>query len=173
MWWAIHSAATWPCATMDSLGCPKAEVLEGMAQVNSKMADQLKGTPTGIATRDWPQPERFRQFLDKLGAMLAENYDWSAEVRRLELPVMLAYADHDAISTRHIAEFFALLGGGLKDAGWQNTQFTKARLEIIPGYSHYNFSTAPELGPSIKKFLADPLTKPQGGNAAAASRVTQ
>ena len=149
------------------------EVLEGMAQVNSKMAEQMKETPTGVAARDWPQPERFPQFLDKLGAMLAKDYDWSPEVRRLQMPVMLVYADHDAISTRHIAEFFTLLGGGLKDPGWQNTQLTNARLAIIPGYSHYNFFTAPELGPIIKKFLADSLTKPQGGEAAAASKATQ
>jgi len=145
----------------------------GMAQTDSKLAEQLKETPTGVASRDWPQPERFPQFLDKLGAMMAEDYDWSAEIRRLPMPVLLAYADHDAISPRHIAEFFALLGGGLKDPGWQNTQLSNARLAIIPGYSHYNFFTAPELGPIIEKFLADPLTKPQGGEAAAASKATE
>jgi hypothetical protein len=73
----------------------------------------------------------------------------------------------DAISTRHIAEFFALLGGGLKVPGWQSTQLTNARLAIVRGYSHYNFTTAPELGPIIEGFLADPLTKPKGGEAAA------
>jgi pimeloyl-ACP methyl ester carboxylesterase len=149
------------------------DVLEGMAQVNSSMADQLRETPTGVAARDWPQPERFPRFLDKLGAMMTESYDWSAEIRRLGMPVMLVYADHDAISTRHIAEFFALVGGGLKDPGWQNTQLTNARLAIIPGYSHYNFATAPELGPTIGRFLADPLTKPRGGEAAAASRAAE
>src|SRR5882724_1164932 len=129
------------------------------------MADQLKDTPTGIASRDWPQPERFPRFLDKFGSMVAEGYDWSAEDRRLPMPVMLVYADHDALSPRHMAEFFALLGGGLADPGWENTQLTNARLAIIPGYSHYNFSTAPELGPLIEGFLADPLTKPEGGEA--------
>ena len=145
----------------------------GMAQVDSKLAEQLKETPTGVASRDWPQPERFPQFLDKLGAMMAEDYDWSAEIRRLQMPVMLIYADHDAISTRHIAEFFALLGGGLEDPGWQDTKLTNARLAIVPGYSHYNFYTAPELAPTIAKFLADPLTKPQGGDAAAASKAAK
>jgi pimeloyl-ACP methyl ester carboxylesterase len=149
------------------------EVLEGMAQVNSTMADQLKETPTGVAARNWPEPERFPQFLDKLGAMLQEDYDWSAEVRKLKMPVMLVYADHDAISMRHIAEFFALLGGGLKDPGWQNTQLTNVRLAIVPGYSHYNFTTAPELGPIIEAFLADPLTKPQEGEATAASKAAK
>jgi pimeloyl-ACP methyl ester carboxylesterase len=146
------------------------ETQAGMAQVSSKMAEQLMKTPVGIASRDWPQPERFPRFLDKMGALMAQDYDWSAEVRQLKMPVMLAFADHDAVSPKHIAEFFALLGGGLKDAGWQNTQFTNARLAIIPGYSHYNFGTAPELGASIEKFLDDSMTKPQDTGAAAASR---
>jgi pimeloyl-ACP methyl ester carboxylesterase len=148
------------------------EVLEGMSQVNSKMAEQLMKVPVGIASQKWPEPERFPQFLDKMGAMMAEDYDWSAEIRKLKMPVMLMFADHDAISTRHIAEFYALLGGGLKDAGWQNTQFTNARLAIIPGYSHYNFSTAPELGLMIKKYLSDPLKKPNTDDAAGASKVS-
>jgi pimeloyl-ACP methyl ester carboxylesterase len=146
------------------------ETRAGMAQVSSKMADQMMQTPVGIASRDWPQPERFPRFLDKMGAMMAQDYDWSAEIRRLKMPVMLVFADHDAVSTRHIAEFFALLGGGLKDAGWQNTEFTNARLSIIPGYSHYNFGTAPELGMSIEKFLDDPMKKSPGGDSAAASK---
>jgi hypothetical protein len=45
-------------------------------------------------------------------------------------------------------------------------------LSIIPGYSHYNFGTAPELGVSIEKFLDDPMTKPQGGEAAAAFKAS-
>lgn len=149
------------------------ESQKGMAQVSSEMAEQLMQTPVGIASRDWPQPERFPRFLDKMGTLMAKDYDWSTEIRQLKMPVMLAFADHDAVSTRHIAEFFALLGGGLKDAGWENTQFTNARLAIIPGYSHYNFGTAPELGLSIVKFLDDSMTKPQGGETAAASKVSQ
>lgn len=147
------------------------EVLEGMSQVTSAMAVHMIQTPTGIASKEWPEPERFPQLLDKLGALLTTDYDWSAEVKRLQLPVMLLYADHDAIPTRHIADFFALLGGGLKDPGWQDTKFTNARLAIVPGYSHYNFFTAPELAPIIDKFLTDSLSSPRGGAAAAASKA--
>jgi hypothetical protein len=39
-----------------------------------------------------------------------------------------------------------------------NTQLSKARLAIVPGYSHYNLKDAPELAPIIEKYLADPLT---------------
>jgi pimeloyl-ACP methyl ester carboxylesterase len=83
-----------------------------------------------------------------MGKMLGASYDWSADVKRLPMPVMLVFADNDSVSQKHIAEFFALLGGGVKEPGWQNTQLSKARLAIVPGYSHYNFVNATELGPS-------------------------
>jgi pimeloyl-ACP methyl ester carboxylesterase len=109
-------------------------------------------------SEQWPEPQRFPQFLDKMGKMLGASYDWSAEVKELPMPVMLVFADNDSVSPKHIAEFFALLGGGVKEPGWQNTQLSKARLAIVPGYSHYNFVSAPELAPIINKYLADPLT---------------
>jgi hypothetical protein len=28
------------------------------------------------------------------------------------------FADNDSVSQQHIAEFFALLGGGVKEPGW-------------------------------------------------------
>lgn len=52
-----------------------------------------------VASRDWPQPERFPRFLDKMGALMAKDYDWSPEIRQLKMPVMLAFAGHDAVST--------------------------------------------------------------------------
>ena len=68
---------------------------------------------------------------------------------------------------------FLILPARILEAAAQEGEAHHARLAIIPDYSHYNFTTAPEPGPSIKKFLADPLTKPQGGGAAAASKATQ
>jgi DNA polymerase len=64
--------------------------------------------------------------------------------RALELA---GIADHDAVSMRHIAEFFALFGGGVRDAGWQGKpQYARARLAVVPGYTHYNFSQGPDMG---------------------------
>jgi pimeloyl-ACP methyl ester carboxylesterase len=83
------------------------------------------------------------------------------------MPVLLVFADNDSVSQKHIAEFFALLGGGLKEPGWRNTRLSKARLAVVPGYSHYNFITSPEVPQIVGKFLADPLTIPPAGGAAA------
>jgi pimeloyl-ACP methyl ester carboxylesterase len=105
--------------------------------------------------------------------MLGASYDWSADVKKLPMPVMLIFADNDSVSQKHIAEFFALLGGGVKEPGWQNTQLSKARLAIIPGYSHYNVVSAPELARIIDTYLADPLTNPSAGAAAASQAAPE
>jgi hypothetical protein len=45
-----------------------------------------------------------------------------------------------------------------------------SRLAVVPGYSHYNFISSPEVPQIVGKFLADRLTNPAAG-AAAASQV--
>ena len=146
------------------------EAQEGMGNISAAMAENMMQTPTGKFSEQWPEPQRFPQLLDKMGKMMGASYDWSADVKKLPMPVMLVFADNDSVSQKHIAEFFALLGGGVKEPGWQNTQLSKARLAIVPGYSHYNFVSAPELAPIIDKYLADPLTSPPA-DAAAASQA--
>jgi len=37
------------------------------------------------------------------------------------MPVMLVYGDSDMIRPEHIVQFYQLLGGGLKDAGWMRS----------------------------------------------------
>jgi pimeloyl-ACP methyl ester carboxylesterase len=149
------------------------EAQKGMGQIGAAMAGNMMRTPTGEFSKQWPEPQRFPQFLDKMGKMMGASYDWSADVKRLPMPVMLVFADNDSVSQKHIAEFFALLGGGVKEPGWQNTQLSKARLAIVPGYSHYNFVTATELAPIVDKYLADPLTDRPGGAAAASQAAPE
>ena len=51
----------------------------------------------------------------------------------------------------------------MKEPGWLNTQLSKSWLAVVPGYSHYNLITSPEVPQIVAKFLADPLTKPPTG----------
>lgn len=146
------------------------EAQRGMSQVGAPMAENMVQTPTGKFSKQWPEPQRFRQFLDKFGRMMSEDYDWSADIAKLPMPVLLVFADNDSISQKHIAEFFAMLGGGIKEPGWLNTQLSTSRLAVVPSYSHYNLITSPEVPRIIAKYLADPLTNPAVG-AAAASQV--
>jgi len=49
----------------------------------------------------------------------------------------------------------------------------KARLAIVPGYSHYNFVSATELAAIIDKYLADPLTNAPAGAAVASQAAPE
>ena len=149
------------------------EAQKGMGGISAAFAENLMHTPTGKFSRQWPDPRRFPHFLDKMGKAMAGTYDWSADVKKLPMPVLLVFADNDSVSQKHIAEFFALLGGGVKEPGWQNTQLSKARLAIVPGYSHYNFISAAELGPIIHKYLADPLSGAATGGVAASQAAPE
>jgi pimeloyl-ACP methyl ester carboxylesterase len=146
------------------------ETQEGMSQVGASLAEPLMAVPAGKLSKKWPEPGRFAPFLDKMGKLMSEEYDWSAEVAALPMPVLLVFADNDSVPQRHVAEFFALLGGGLKEPGWLNTQLSTSRLAVVPGYSHYNLIASPEVPLIVGKFLADPLTDATTG-AAAASQV--
>ena len=146
------------------------EAQKGMSQISASMAENMMQTPTGKLSKQWPEPQRFPHFLDKMGKMMTEDYDWSAEIAKLVIPVLLVFADNDSVSQKHIAEFFALLGGGVKEPGWLNTQLSKSRLAVVPGYSHYNFIASAEVPQIVSRFLADPLTNPPTG-AEPASRA--
>ena len=138
-----------------------------MSQVGAAMAENMMQTPTGRFSKGWPEPKRFPQFLDKMGKMMSEDYDWSADIAKLPMPALLVFADNDSVSQKHVAEFFALLDGGVKEPGWLNTQLSKSRLAVVPGYSHYNFITSAEVPQLVGKFLADPLTRPPTGATSA------
>jgi pimeloyl-ACP methyl ester carboxylesterase len=97
------------------------EAQQGMSRISASMSENMMQTPTGQLSRQWPEPQRFPQFLDKVGRMMSEDYDWSADIAKLSLAVLLVFADNDSISQKHVAEFFALLGGGVQEPGWQNT----------------------------------------------------
>ena len=114
--------------------------------------------PRSAAPETHPQ-HHLRLLLDRMGELMRKDYDWRAEIAALPMPALLLFADHDAVSTRHIAEFFALFGGGVRDAGWDDRpQFSRARLAIVPGYTHYNFGQGPDVARLIDAYLDRPTS---------------
>jgi pimeloyl-ACP methyl ester carboxylesterase len=135
------------------------EMLPQQAAVGAAIADQMKGTPmykSYVAVA--PKPEEFPKLLDQMGAWMRQPYDWSSDVAKLTMPVMLIYADSDMYRPEHEIKFYQLLGGGLKDAGWQREHMSKNRLAIIPNRTHYDIFLAPELADTALPFL-DGVTK--------------
>src|SRR5882672_10166712 len=130
------------------------EILPMQAQVGTAMAESMKETPiykSYIAVA--PKPEDFPKLLDRMGEFMRTPYDWSADVKKLNMPVMLVYGDSDMIRPEHIVQFYQLLGGGLKDAGWMREHMSRNRLAILPDRTHYDVFLAPEAGQTVLRFL--------------------
>jgi pimeloyl-ACP methyl ester carboxylesterase len=133
-----------------------AETRQGMSSVNASMAGGMRSTPI---FQNYGHPDQFPLFLDRMGELLTKDYDWREHVRSLRMPTLLIFADHDSMSMQHIADFFALFGGGIREPGWVNPQFSRARLAIIPGYSHYNLGQGPDVARVIEGYLTQPTSQ--------------
>ena len=130
------------------------EMLPMQAQVGAAMAEHMKDTPmykSYMAVA--PRPQDFPRLLDRMGEMMRKPYDWSEDVKKLAMPVMLVYADSDMFRPEHMVRFYQLLGGGLKDAGWQPENMSRNRLAIIPDRTHYDIFLSPALVPTVLPFL--------------------
>jgi pimeloyl-ACP methyl ester carboxylesterase len=130
------------------------EMLPQQAAVSAALAEQMKETPmykSYVAVA--PNPGDFPRLLDRMGELMRRPSDWSEDVKKLSMPVMLVYGDADMIRPEHIVQFYQLLGGGLKDAGWQREHMSRARLAIIPDVTHYDMFLSPRLAPTILPFL--------------------
>jgi pimeloyl-ACP methyl ester carboxylesterase len=134
------------------------EVRAGFDGMNrSSLFGQMRQSPMYKAwLKVAPDQDSFPALIDKSGELLRRPYDWSEEVSRLPMPVMLAYGDADSIPPSHAAEFFALLGGGQRDAGWDGSGRPKSRLAILPGVTHYEIGTSPLLASLTDDFLSAP-----------------
>jgi pimeloyl-ACP methyl ester carboxylesterase len=133
------------------------EVVAAMDQMTPELAETLKQSPlyerySRLAPRvqDWPV------LIAKTSELLEDDYDWTIDTSALETPTMLVFADADSVSPAHIVEFYGLLGGGLRDAGWDGSARPTARLAILPGTTHYDIYAAPGLAPAVTPFLDAP-----------------
>lgn len=130
------------------------EMLPMQEQVNAGMAEMMKDTPmyrsyAAIA----PNPAEFPELLDRIGASMRRPFDWSEDVKKLPMPVMLVYGDSDMFRPEHVVQFYQLLGGGLRDAGWMREKMSRNRLAILPGLTHYEIFLAPEMAATVLPFL--------------------
>lgn len=117
-------------------------------------APMMKDTPMfRTYARLAPKPEDFPRLLDTLGNLMRQHYDWSQEVARLAMPVMLVYGDGDMFQPEHEIRFYQLLGGGKQDAGWGRETMARNRLAILPDLTHYDIFTSPRLAETVLPFL--------------------
>jgi pimeloyl-ACP methyl ester carboxylesterase len=141
-----------------------AEMLEQQGQVNAAAAEFMKETPMyQLYHRVAPRPEDFGRLLDKIGESMAEDFDFSEDVRALKVPTLIVAADADMAPPSHYIEVFKLLDGGLRDGGWMGEGRPKGghALAILPGLTHYNLGVSPLFAAVALDFLdGQPLARP-------------
>jgi len=130
------------------------EMLPMQAQVGAAMADMMKDTPmyksyAAIA----PNPDEFPTLLDRMGELMRTPYDWADDVKTLKMPVMLIFGDSDMYRLEHVVDFYQLLGGGQRDAGWMREHMSQNRLAILPDLTHYEMFMSPRLVETALPFL--------------------
>jgi pimeloyl-ACP methyl ester carboxylesterase len=100
-----------------------------------------------------PRVEDFPEFVARMGQIIRTPFDWSKDVEMLKPTTLLVYGDSDMFEPGHIIRFYQLLGGGLRDAGWDGAGMARHRLAILPGVTHYAMSDAPGLTETALAFL--------------------
>jgi pimeloyl-ACP methyl ester carboxylesterase len=132
------------------------EMLAQQGQVNAAAAGLLKDTPMyQLYQRVAPRPEDFPRLLDKMGEGMARDFDFSDEVRGLQVPTLIVAADADMAPPSHYVEVFKLLDGGLRDGGWMGEGRPQGghALAILPGLTHYNVAGSPLFAAVTLAFL--------------------
>jgi len=132
------------------------EMLAQQGQVGAAAAEFMKDTPMYQEyQRVAPRPQDFPRLLDKIGQSMAKDFDFSEDVRSLQVPTLIAAADADMAPPSHYVEVFKLLDGGLRDGGWMGEGRPKGghALAILPGLTHYNIGSSPLLATVTLAFL--------------------
>jgi pimeloyl-ACP methyl ester carboxylesterase len=96
---------------------------------------------------DWPI------LVTQLTELVRLDYDWSASIPGLSMPVMIVTGDADGLPPAHAVDFFGMLGGGMRDANWDRSGMTPHRLAILPGVTHYDINLVPALADAVIPFL--------------------
>lgn len=117
----------------------------------AQIAQNVKGSPLGTLYPEVNWENLFR----KIGEMESRNFDWSAQVKQIQSPTELIFADADSIHPEHIVAFYEALGGSKRDAGQDGSLRSAARLGIVPGATHYNILSTTMVAEMVLPFLSE------------------
>ena len=132
------------------------EMRAQQGQLNAAAVEFMKDTPMyQLYQRVAPRPQDFPRLLDKIGQAMSKDFDFTEQVRGLQVPTLVVAADADMAPPSHYVEVFKLLDGGLRDGGWMGEGRPKGghALAILPGLTHYNIFTSPLFAAATLAFL--------------------
>ena len=116
---------------------------QAFAQLPSMAAEYGKQLAASPLAQLYPGVD-WETMFRKTGEMGQGERDWTEGVNSITAPTLLVFADADSIRPEHIVEFWKLLGGGQRDAGFDGSQRPASQL-AIPNTTHYNLIQSPLL----------------------------
>jgi pimeloyl-ACP methyl ester carboxylesterase len=130
------------------------EMVATLDAMGPETADHLRYTPLYQTYEQIaPDVDGWAVLVKRVSELVKVDYDWSTEIPTLPMPVMLVVGDADGLPPSHAVDFFALLGGGQRDANWDGSGMTHHRLAILPGITHSDINAAPVLAAAVIPFL--------------------
>ncbi|QLY32683.1 alpha/beta fold hydrolase [Nocardia huaxiensis] len=117
------------------------ETRAGMAAMNP---DAMRETPMyQLYTAVAPDASGWTALVTKTRDLLGKDYDWTAQAAKIQAPALVVTAESDALYREHAVDTAARIGDG-----------KSARLEIVPGTTHYDIMyRADLLLPLLTPFL--------------------
>ncbi len=130
------------------------DVVAQQQQIRREAAEPMKAGPLFALYRQLAaDPAGWPDLVHRVGELMGRAFDWTADIGRIPASVLLASGDADMVSPAHMASVFALLGGGVQDAGWNGAGLTRHRLAILPGTTHHTLLQSPVLERIVDDFL--------------------
>ena len=128
------------------------------AMFSTMNADMLKGSSIEKQYNSLGNdPAQFPEFIKKVISIDLKPYDWSKDVKNIQVPIFMAIGDADGIQYEHILELFRAKGGGKMG---DIHGLPKSRLAIIPGTTHVGMMSRTDwLIPMITDFLDSDLNE--------------
>jgi len=131
-----------------------AEIRAQQKQIGQAIAPMMERTPLYATYKAVaPKPQDFPRLLDAMGDFMRQRYDWSGEMAALKMPVMLVFGDADSVRLGHQTKFYELLGGGIRDAGWNRETMPENRLAVVPDMTHYEPFASARVAELVMPFL--------------------
>ncbi|WP_189300893.1 hypothetical protein [Streptomyces albospinus] len=81
--------------------------------MSAAVAEPMKRSPSyAVYTRLAPRVVDWPVLVGKVAELKQQDSDWTSEVAAIKAPVLLVFADADAVRPAHAREFFAPFYGG-------------------------------------------------------------